>query len=204
MKQLSYIKLNRAETRDLLQEINPHLDGTTISENSSDVVSASLGFYPGYRLLEITDRSNNPARKRYVIYKNDDLVIVDYTNGPIYALNERCPIAISQDNVLQYARMFFNFVRGKHGKFQIVESVDEMNWREEPTPNARRSLSEMITPMSIQNIEDDGTYVLAANIIFKNALFACTISVRQNGLVRLSQEKILVQDLPLMDDVMNV
>ena len=202
MKQLSYLKLNKAETRDLLRELNPHIDGSDISEDSADILSAALPFYPGYRLLEITDRSNNPVRKRFLIYRSDDLVVIDYTNGPVYALNSRCPIAISQDNVVSYVQFFFSFVRGKHGAFQTVESVDEIRWRDDPTPNARRSLSEMINPMSIKTIEEDGTYIIATNIIFKNALFQCEVTAKQNGIVRLSNEKLLVQDLPLLDDVM--
>jgi len=198
------MKLNKGESRDLLNEVNPYLEGTAMSDNHADIVTAPLPFYPGYRLLEITDRSNNPTRKRFVIYKPDHIVAMDYTNTPLYALNKSCPIALSQENVIGYAQFFFNFVHGKHGKFQVVESVDEINWKEEPPPNARRSLAQMIKPMNIERFEEDGTYVLSANIIFKNALFQCNITAKQNGIVRLSQEKVLVQDLPLLDDILNL
>ncbi len=201
MKQLSYLKLNTSETRDLLKEINPYMDGVDIPNQNADVLVAALPFYPGYRLVEISDRSHSPVRKRFALYKHDDIVIIDYTNAPLYSLNGRCPIALSQDNIIGYIQFFFSFVRGQHGFFHTIESVDEIHWKENPPPNARRSLSEMIQPMSIKSIENDGSYIITANIIFKNALFQCLVTVQQNGLVRLSNESILIQDLPLLDDV---
>ena len=202
MQQLSYIKLNRPETRDLLAQLNPHLDMSDLKAENADILSASLHFYPGYRLLEITDRAATPIRKRFVIYKRDHFVVMDFTNTPIYELNKKVPIVLNKDTLFDYIRFFFRFVRGRHGRFLVVEGVDDIQWREDPAPNARRSLAEMINPLDIANITADGSYEVAANVIFKDALFGCTITVAANGIIRLSNEKLLVEALPVVDDIL--
>ncbi len=204
MQQLAYIKLNKSETKDILLVLGDRLDLADVSADTIDILSASLPFYPGYRLLELTDRSTSPIKRRFVIYQNDDIVFMDYTNVPIYELNNRVPIVLTKETLFDYVRFFFRFVRGRHGRFIVTESLDDIQWREEPSVNNRRSLDKMIEPLHIKEINDDGSYVLLANVIFKDALFGCNINVKQNGIIRLSDENLLVEALPVVDDVLGV
>lgn len=204
MQQLAYIKLNKSETRDMLLVLKDRLDLIDVSADTIDILSASLPFYPGYRLLELTDRSSSPIKRRFVIYRGDDIVFMDYTNTPIYELNKRAPISFTRDTLFDYVRFFFRFVRGRHGRFIVTESLDDIQWREEPSVNSRKSLDKMIEPLFIKEINDDGSYILGANVIFKDALFGCNINVKQNGIIRLSDENLLVESLPVVDDVLGV
>ncbi len=204
MQQLAYIKLNKSETRDMLLVLKDRLDLVDVSADTIDILSASLPFYPGYRLLELTDRSSSPIKRRFVIYRGDDIVFMDYTNTPIYELNKRAPISFTRDTLFDYVRFFFRFVRGRHGRFIVTESLDDIQWREEPSVNSRKSLDKMIEPLFIKEINDDGSYILGANVIFKDALFGCNINVKQNGIIRLSDENLLVESLPVVDDVLGV
>ena len=204
MQQLAYIKLNKSETRDILSVLKDRLDLVDVSADTIDILSASLPFYPGYRLLELTDRSTSPIKRRFVIYRGDDIVFMDYTNTPIYELNKRAPISFTRDTLFDYVRFFFRFVRGRHGRFVVTESLDDIQWREEPSVNSRKSLDKMIEPLFIKEINDDGSYILGANVIFKDALFSCNINVKQNGIIRLSDESLLVESLPVVDDVLGV
>lgn len=204
MQQLAYIKLNKSETKDVLATLADKIDLEGLSADTVDILSASLPFYPGYRILELTDRSTSPVKKRFIIYKGEDLVFMDYTNSPIYELNKRAPIVLTKDTLFDYVRFFFRFVRGRHGRFIVVESLDDIQWREEPSVNSRKELDKMIEPLHIKEINDDGSYVLGANVIFKDGLFGCNVNVKQNGIIRLSDEKLLVENLPVVDDILGV
>lgn len=204
MKHFIYTKLSPEEVKESLINVNPHLHGADIVLDKADVVSASLDFYPNHRFLEITDRLHNPPRKRFVVHKYNDITVLDYTNTPIYELNHKAPLVLSEDNVVSYIQFFFSFVRGKHGVFQMIDGVDDIQWREDPAPNMRKSLSETIQPMALKSLDSDGSYKVSANMIFKNALFSCVVTVTKQGLVTLSDEKVLVQDLPLFDGVLNI
>tara|TARA_Y100000031_G_scaffold103504_1_gene113673 strand:- start:152078 stop:152734 length:657 start_codon:yes stop_codon:yes gene_type:complete len=204
LQQLAYIKLNKSETKDMLPLLEESLDLKDLDAGSIDILSASLKFYPGYRLFEITDRSASPVKKRFVIYKRDTIQTIDYTNSPIYDLNKKAPINLTKDTLFDYIRFFFTFVRGRHGRFIVVESTDDIQWREEPAVSLRRDLNGLIEPLVLKEITSDGSYVVGAKVIFKDALFACNVNIKQNGIVRLSNQKLLAENLPVIDDILGV
>ncbi|MEK7801928.1 MAG: hypothetical protein AAB276_05685, partial [Pseudomonadota bacterium] len=161
-----------------------------------------LSFYPGHRFLDIADHSHIPAARRFLIEKDEHYTVIDFTNMPFYGLNSSVPIKLTKETLGDYTRFFFQFVRGRHGRFLIVESVDDIQWREEPPPAARRAIGKLITPMTlIPNDTPNGPYHLLAQMVFKDSLFQSDITVTETGMVSLSNEKLMIEDLPVLDDV---
>lgn len=194
------IKLDRLESERLLEEINPVIDGGNFSPASATVLAQDISFYPGYRFLEIADFSVQPPRKRFVIYKSNDIVALDGTNEPLYALNERAPITLNDDTVGGYVRFFFTYVRGRHGRFLITETVDDIQWREEPPPAARKAIGKILNPVTVTGRNAEGDFVLSLCMMFKDSLFKATVTVKPHGVVALSDEELLIEDMPVLDD----
>lgn len=88
-----------------------------------------------------TFRPQHHARPPHgAVHRPDGITVLDWTNAPIYKLNESVPIVLDDKTVGFYVRFFFTYVRGRHGRFLIVESVDDIAWKDEPPPRrARRS-----------------------------------------------------------------
>jgi hypothetical protein len=200
MFQDAYVKCDRLETEDLLQILKPHLEGGEFSPEQTVIMIRPLPFYPGYTFIDIADHKTMPARRRFVIRKKDDIVVLDFTNAPIYALNARAGIELTADNLPDYVRFFFSFVRGRHGRFLITESVDDINWREEPPPTARKAVAKMLKPLAVDATHPDGTVHFTAQMMFKDTLFEAEIDVKPDGFVKLFNEKLLIEDMPVMDD----
>lgn len=201
MFQDAYIKLDRLEVEDLLDRTKGAFDGVSFSVENTVVMARDLPFYEGYHFYDIADHSHMPPARRFVLVKDKDVTILDFTNGPIYVLNSKCPIVLSRDNVRDYVRFFFTFVRGRHGRFIIVESVDDISWREEPPPAARKSISKLIKPIAFHSSDrQDGGYFLQAQMMFRDSLFQADIMVKSDGLVQLSNESLLIEDMPVLDD----
>lgn len=201
MFQDSYVKLNEAETLSLIERTGPIFDGIGFSPDQTLVMARDLSFYPGYRFYDMADHTHMPPARRFVLNKDDDFIVIDFTNVPLYALNQRCPVIISRDTVADYVRFFFQFVRGRHGRFLIVESVDDIAWRDEPPPAARRSIGKMINPLMLLPSDNaGGSYHLQAQMVFKDSLFQADITVTPEGHVSLFNEKLLIEDLPVLDD----
>jgi hypothetical protein len=198
------IKLDRLESERLLEQINPVIDGGGFAAATATVLAQDLSFYPGYRFLEIADFAVQPARKRYVIYKDGhnggDIVALDGTNEPLYALNERAPVTLTENTVAPYVRFFFTYVRGRHGRFLITETVDDIQWREEPPPAARKAIGKILSPVAVTGRNADGDFVLGLCMMFKDSLFKATATVRKDGVVALSDEELLIEDMPVLDD----
>ena len=196
----AFVKLELEDVATILDQVNPLLEGTPFDPVETTVLAQDLSFYPGYQLVEISDQSISPPLVRHVLYKPDDVVVLDWSNKPIYDLNGRAPIKLDEMNVCDYAYFFFTYVRGQHGRFIIVQNVDDIDWKEEPPPAARKAIGKMLEPLNIKEKAKNGVYHLEARVVFKDSLFKTDIYVEPNGQITLADEELLIEDMPILDD----
>lgn len=194
-----FIKLDLLECETVLEDINPALKGSHFHPATVTILAQESHFYPGYRFFDIADYETIPNIRKFVLYKPGDVVVLNWTNEPLYALNERAPIHLDETTVSDYVRFFFTYVRGKHGRFIITESADDVMWRDEPPPAARKAITKMLEPLHITERNGDD-FKLIARMMFKDSLFKTTVTVQAGGLVSLSDEELLIEEMPVMDD----
>ena len=200
----AYTTIEHGVAAALLEKLNEKLDGSSFDSANSRIISHSLPFYNGHALYEVSDFNSSPERIISFVHEesgaSDNIYILDGTNQPIYALNKSVPVFLNQKTITFYVRFFFFYVRGRFGRFNIVENVDEINWREEPAPAGRKALAKMVKPLELKNEDNSGAYHLSSSIIFKDSLFESDISVTEDGTVSLSNQEMLVEDIPVLDD----
>ena len=143
-----------------------------------------------------------PPRKVHAVFKPGSVTVLNWTNEPIYRLNESVPISLNDKNIAEYVRFFFTFVRGRHGRFLITESVDDIAWKDQIPPKARKAIGNLIEPVRLRGIDNDGTFLLSVRMLFKDSLFKSNVRVTPQGLVSLSDEELMVEDMPVLDDVL--
>lgn len=200
----AFKKLDAEETAFALQFINAKLDGSPFEGDNIQIITQDLPFYLGYQFLEVSDHAVQPVRLQYVVYKKGEAHILNWTNEPIYQLNKDIPISLNEENVPLYVRFFFTYIRGRHGRFLIVDGVDDINWKDDPPPAARKAVGQMIQPVTLQNVSQDKTYDLVACMIFKDSLFKSKVHVTPTGQVSMSEEELLIEDMPVMDDLLGL
>ncbi|MGQ0526682.1 MAG: hypothetical protein ACT4OY_01410 [Alphaproteobacteria bacterium] len=198
----AFEKLELADVATILDQVAPLLSGVQFDPIETTIMGVNVPFYKNFRFLDIADHTHMPSSHRYVLHSPQKSVVLDFTNGPIYALNESIPIELNYDSVRDYVRFFFTYVRGRHGRFLIVENIDDINWKEDPPPASRRTISKMIIPVTLKTVDPDGTFQLEATMLFKDCLFRGDITVTPAGLVTLENEQLLVEDLPVVDDIL--
>ena len=206
MFQEAFQKLDLDETARILDEIQGALGDAFIDPLETTILSYDLDFYPGYRLLEISNTTQMPALQRHVVYSPENTVILDFTNGPIYQLNETVPIHLNKDNVSDYILFYFRYVRGQYVFSHIVESVDDVNWKDDPPPQARKAVGEMIKPLKItpkKNPDGQTEYHCIAHMVVKNALFKADIDINPKAYVKVYNETVLLQDMPVIEDIIS-
>jgi hypothetical protein len=197
----AFIKLDRLQAAKMTEIINPHLD-IKYDPDTATLMIHNLSFYEGHYIVELTDHTQHPPVVRVVVCNDAGAVhVLDWTNKPIFALNKSVPINLKDDRLLDYVRFFFHYVRGKHGRFLIIDTVDDIDWREEPAPAGRKALGKMIEPLHMKKKENDGTVIMQASIIFKDSLFTGEVHIKPDGNIVLQNEELLVEDIPVADDV---
>lgn len=202
MYQDAFKKLEVDEVASLLDIYNPLFEGSIFDPLETTIMAQDISFYPGLRYLDIADYSCMPPIHRFVIDGENDNVVMDWTNEPIYSLNAQVPILLNSDTVCDYVRFFFNHVRGKNGRFLITEGVEDVRWRDDPPPAARKTIGQMLLPLKIKETKSDGGFFLEITVMFKDSLFQCDVDVKPDGLIILDNEKLLVEDMPVLDDAL--
>lgn len=197
----AFIKLDPVQAARMTDLVNPKLD-SKFDPATATVMVHNLPFYDGYFLVEFARHDQHPPITRTAVCnEKGDVIILNWTNEPIYKLNKTVPISLNEDNRADYVRFFFTYVRGAHGRFLIVDSVDDIDWREEPAPSGRKALAKMIEPMKLKKREKDGTVIFSVCLIFKDSLFAAEAHLKPDGTLGIHEEELLVEDIPVADDL---
>jgi len=202
MFQEVYEKLENKQKSEILNFIAGSLGTESLDEQNSTVIRCPIDFYPAHFLYEVSDNKTMPPMSRFYVIdeENKDFQALEYSSERIYSVNDALGIYLTIDNVKEYIKFFFKFARGCHGRFVILDNVDDIHWQEEPPLAARRAISSMITPIEILQIKDNNSFECAACFVFKDSLVKAKIKVHQNGQVEISEEEILVEDMPIIDD----
>jgi hypothetical protein len=196
-------KLGSDAVAKLLGEINPHLAPVSFNPETTTIRSQKLPFYKDYSFLELTDLSTVPGARKYVLFKAGkaaDVNVINWTNQSIYDTNEKAPVLLNEDTVVSYVKFFFGYVRGRHGRFLIIETIDDVRWQIEPPAQGRKVMQEMLAPVELESVDADGTFNLTAFMVFKDSLFKTRVHVKPEGLVTMSEEDLKIEGMPVLQD----
>ena len=201
MHQLPWDDYDAEQTPRLVAEINTQMKDVTFDDMYTTVRRQSLPFYAEHDFIELVDTTKTPTLVRRVLYKPGDFYILNWTNQPIYTANEKAPIIVNEDNAVTYVNFFFHFVKGRHGRFVLIDGPDEINWSEAPPEKGLAALRNMIKPLAVTDIAEDGTINLLSYMVFKDSLFRAKVEVKRDGMVSLSDEALVVEGMPIIEDV---
>jgi len=183
----------------------------------TNISVASLPFYDEYKLYALQDTTLPEPNTRYMLYKPGDLVLMNWTNEPIYEVNEKAPIKLDRKTLPVYAKFFFHFVRGQLGRFIIVEKPEDVCWLDTATAEEKAKVNDRLMPIKYQGIGRDNLFTLVSTVVFKNALFKTDIKVAPYemeaydaeagvnepftiGQMKLTNEELLLEELNIPVD----
>jgi len=199
----AYIELSDEEKEKFFSLLSAQLDGSPPDPALTRVYKHDLPFYKRWQIVEAEENQGSLVRRFAVVapeqmeaWNEESFRLLDGTNKTIYALNEELPIHLYDDIVPLYIKFFFYHVRGAQGRFHVIENIEDILWHEEPAPSGKAALSKMISTIALKASNDEH-FTAAANIIFKDSLFESDITVQKDGKVTLSNQEILVEDLPV-------
>lgn len=169
--------LSDADAKALLETIAHDLLPVKLPADKTKIIVTTLPFYDEHKLYALQDTTLPEPNTRYILYKTGDLTIMNWTNEPLYEVNEKAPIKLDRKTLPVYAKFFFHFVRGQLGRFIIVEKPEEVRWLDSATDEEKKGVEEKLVPVKYQGIGRDNLFTLSATVVFKNALFKTDIKV---------------------------
>ncbi|MDD2325257.1 MAG: hypothetical protein PHW63_04530 [Alphaproteobacteria bacterium] len=212
MKDLVFETLSPDDARAFLTTVAHDMLPVTVPIDKTLVQVAPLPFYEDYRFYALTDMTLPAPNVRYLLYKPGDVVLMNWTNEPIYSVNEKAPIKLDRKSLVTYAKFFFHYVRGQLGRFIIVEKPEDVTWLDSATDEEKAKVAEHLKPVAYKGIGRDNLFTLTAIVVFKNALFKTDIKVAPYemdvidpetgtpehftiGQMKLTNEDLLLEDL---------
>jgi hypothetical protein len=177
MLDLKFETLNPALAKSFLAEIADALSPVTVSEANTTVLTTALPFYDEVKLYVLKDTTMPEPNERYVLHKTGSTTLLNWTNEPIYSVNESAPIKLDRKSLVPYSKFFFHYVRGQLGRFIIVEKPEEVTWLANATDKEKAEVAKHLMPVAYKGIGRDQLFTLTATVIFKNALFRTDIKV---------------------------
>jgi hypothetical protein len=212
MIDLKFKPLDSAEAKKLVEAISSDIAPVKLPPDKTAVQVADLIFYDEFKFYMMSDTTLPPPNARYMLYKPGDVSLMNWTNEPIYAVNERAPIKLDRKTVIPYAKFFFHYVRGQLGRFIIVEKPDEVVWLSNANTKEKADVAERLIPVTYKGIGRDNLFTLTATVVFKNALFRTDIKIAPYemdvfdpelgapehftiGQMKLTNEDLLLEDL---------
>lgn len=212
MIDFKFEKLDRAAATQLLTSTASAISPIIFSRTETEIEEAALPFYDGYKVFAFSDYARKAPNTRYFLIKADDVIAMNWTNEPIYSVNEKAPIKLDRKTIIPYAKFFFHFVRGQLGRFIIVEKPDEVTWLPNANADEKNAVNAKLMPVTYKGIGRDNLYTLTATVVFKNALFVTDIKVAPYemdvfdpetnapehmtiGQMKLTNEQLLLEDL---------
>jgi len=169
--------LDPAATAKLLSDIAIDISPVKFPDGNTTVQVADLPFYDEFKLYALSDGTLPAPNTRYMLYKPGDISLMNWTNEPIYSVNERAPIKLDRKTATPYAKFFFHYVRGQLGRFIIVEKPDEVTWLANANDKEKADVAERLMPVTYKGIGRDNLFTLTATVVFKNALFKTDIKI---------------------------
>ncbi|MDP9127682.1 MAG: hypothetical protein M3N08_05425 [Pseudomonadota bacterium] len=177
MLDLTFKTLDTVAAKQLLADVGADLEPIKFPEDKTTVQAADLPFYEEFKLYALSDTTLPQPNTRYILYKPGDVSLMNWTNEPIYSVNERAAIKLDRKTAVPYAKFFFHYVRGQLGRFIIVEKPEEVVWLANATEKEKADVAARLMPVTYKGVGRDNLFTLTATVIFKNALFSTDIKI---------------------------
>lgn len=194
-------ELDPEELPRYVDRVNRELKARPFDALTTSVRRAGLPFYAEYDLVEFQDNAtSSPVYTRRVLFGPENFHVLNWTNGPIYTANEQAPIIVNEETAPIYARFFFNYVKGRHGRFVLVDDVSEIAWNGSVPEKGKEAIAKILQPIHVTSSEDNKITMLSY-MVFKDSLFRANVHVERDGMVSLSDEALVVEGMPIIEDV---
>jgi len=194
MKHDSYVKTEGALARDLLVRINKAWHGSPFDKDRTVVYMRPLSFLPAWMLVEASDFTSVPEKKMIGLDNGQQTLPISYNAQFVEALMLAEKAQLSHETVTDYVRFWVQYTRLSQEQLIQVDEVDDIPWREDITPQARKGLARHITPLTYLG-QNAGQFILKGCAYFRDSLFELSYGVEPSGKVHIHQQTLLAESI---------
>lgn len=173
------------------------IDGKYKTSPMSTVVDwRRLPFYNTAALIRVHDPMwVNSKMVIYYLTDQGNLYRLNGTSPPIHEINNKAPIQLNENNVLDYLRFFCFFVRGDEGPFYVLERSDDPLIPETESATTLSIIEGTAHPAKLESMDEEGNFLCQALVFYSNALFEGSFKVKPTGMLEMLNDEPIAGDL---------
>lgn len=182
----------------IIAKLNKEQNRYVLSMTGCRVVWRTLLFYPGATLVRVTDLTWRPrALTFYFLGMRGQYRRMDGSRRFLHFLNEHIPLKLTAQTVVEYLRFYCFFMRHQGRPFLLAEKPEDLGAFPAPlTEDRKAAVTATLHPVVVEKADPVEGFELSAVVRFSNALFDARFIVTPDGHVRMSEDHLLVPDLP--------
>jgi hypothetical protein len=185
----------------ILQDINAGQPKDSLWSSASVITGRLLPFYPGFRLLEISESARNGGRRARYLHRHPYAVRLDFTSPPMHEVSRK-HLSLTREHVVDFAKFFTGNLAADAGRFRIVEKMSDFVWQSPPGEAVLRKVRENLLSLSTQSVEAlaGGSFRLKVSMLYGNTLFVTTLEIDRNGMFKMVEDLPVAKDLPIVPE----
>jgi hypothetical protein len=152
-------------------------------------------FYDGVSLFKVTNFASLPSFTFEYLGDGTFFQYLDGTETPIYAVNDKGALRLTAGSVIDYLAFFFSHVTGEDGdETLLVKNPHDMPMLDSLDPGAYDAVIRGHQPAQVKD-QDDGGFVVSADIYDSGQLSRAQIAVSPSGRVVILARKMILQSV---------
>lgn len=174
-----------------------------LDSSEATLYRCDLPFYDDFDWYDLQFLRKSPTPHAYFVASDTSWQWLDGQSNVIHNLNASAPVKLAQDNLVRYLRFFCSSIYTSEGRFLVVESVDELEWREEPEPSFKQFLQAHLHPPRTDYSEQrpEQGWILSATVVYGDLIADGRFHIGYDGTVAMLDDTEIASDLPLIPDL---
>jgi len=182
-------KIEHKDAADVMEDVNPYIHPIPFSLEMTRLSVSRLSFYEDYKLYKMTNFEARHGVTKYTLRKPGHAVVINWTAEPIYKINKIAPVQINENNVVDYIKFFFTYVRDRERNLQVIEKIEDLKLNGKQSAQLHFNVMSKIGPVSLESVDSNEGFDLLGYLLSCNTLVKSRIRVKKTGTIILSDEE---------------
>ena len=117
-----------------------------------------------------------------------EYIALDGTANPIYTVDEKDPLMLTEANVIPYLEFFFSNVQGSEGDVFLIRDPHKMPFMDSLGPAQQQSIVQSFKPVSVVFDQAWNAYKVSGTLHYGGGLMAAVIIVMPDGKISFQEQ----------------
>lgn len=194
MAQFIWTRLDREQAHKVLEQLSTQPDAVVFSPEVTEVSWRSLPFYNHYRLYKVVNYATMPTFTMLYLSNESEYITIDGTSAPIYTVNEKDPVRLSEINIIPYLDFFFSNVHGSEGDVFLIKDPRKMPFMDTLNPEQQRSVIDSFRPLTV-TADAVGNFEVKGTLHYAGGLVMATIIITPAGKMSFQDQSLLLSGI---------